>query len=162
MLNSTEDSVGSALKHARANLQRRLPSHVDPPPAPNSPLEREIVDRLTKAYESGDIDAVVALLSDDVVFTTPLAAGAYEGLAIAEPFLRSIVFREGRTYRLVATRANGQPAFGVYVHDSASGIDRAAGMLVLTLSGDRIRALTRFDNTAMPLFGLPRRLPDDG
>jgi RNA polymerase sigma-70 factor (ECF subfamily) len=162
MLEASEESVGSALKHARANLRRRLPSPTDPPPAPNSAVEREVVERLTRAYETGDVDAVVALLTDDVVFTTPLASGAYEGRAVAGPFLRSVVFRDGRTYRLVATRANRQPAFGVYVRDPVTGVAHANGMLVLTLAGSRISAMTRFDNGVLPLFGLPRTLPDHG
>jgi RNA polymerase sigma-70 factor (ECF subfamily) len=162
MLDASEDSVASALKHARANLHGRLPSPADPPPAPNSKAERDIVDRLTRAYEIGDIDAVIAMLTDDIVFTAPLASGTYQGLDIAEPFLRSSVFRDGRTYRLVATRANGQPAFGLYVHDPVTGLAHANGILVLTLAGTRIRAMTRFDNSVVPIFGLPRTLPDHG
>jgi RNA polymerase sigma-70 factor (ECF subfamily) len=100
------------------------------------------------------------MLTDDVVFTAPLAAGAYEGRAVAGPFLRGGVFRDSRTYRLVPTRANGQPAFGMYVRDPLTGVAHAQGMLVLTLAGERIRALTRFDNSALPIFGLPRTLPD--
>jgi RNA polymerase sigma-70 factor (ECF subfamily) len=160
MLDSTEDGVASALKHARANLERRLPLH-EAPPAPDSPAEREIIDHLTKAYESGDVEAVVSLLSDDVVFTTPLAEGSYEGIAVARLFLSGGVFRDGRTYRIVATRANGQPAFAMYVRDPITGTDRANGMLVITLAGNRIRALTRFDNSALAFFGLPRTLPGD-
>jgi RNA polymerase sigma-70 factor (TIGR02960 family) len=162
MLDASEESVSSALRHARANLQARLPAPADPPPAPNSPVERDVVERLTRAYETGDVDAVVAMVTDDVVFTTPLAAGAYQGRAVAGPFLRSGVFRDGRTYRLVATRANGQPAFGVYVRDPLTGVAHANGMLVLTLAGSRIRAITRFDNSVLPQFGLPRTLPDHG
>ena len=162
MLEASEESVSSALRHARANLHARLPAPADPPPAPNWPVERDVVERLTRAYETGDVDAVVALVTDDVVFTAPLVAGAYEGRAVAGPFLRSGVFRDGLTYRLIATRANGQPAFGVYVHDPVTGVAHANGMLVLTLAGSRIRAMTRFDNSVLPLFGLPRTLPDHG
>ena len=162
ILDTGEDSVSSALRHARANLHARLPAPADPPPAPHSPVERDVVERLTRAYETGDVDAVVALVTDDVVFTAPLVAGAYEGRAVAGPFLRSGVFRDGLTYRLIATRANGQPAFGVYVHDPVTGVAHANGMLVLTLAGSRIRAMTRFDNSVLPLFGLPRTLPDHG
>jgi RNA polymerase sigma-70 factor (ECF subfamily) len=162
MLDSSEDSVSSALRHARANLHRRLQSAADPPPAPNSAAEREVVERLTRAYETGDVDAVVAMLTDDVVFTTPLAAGAYEGRAVAGPFLRSGVFRGGRSYRLIATRANGQPAFGLYLRDPVTDVAHASGMLVLTLAGARISAMTRFDNSVLPLFGLPRTLPGHG
>jgi len=141
-------------------LHRRLPSAADPPPVPNSASEREVVDRLTRAYETGDVGAVVAILTDDVVFTAPLAAGAYKGRAVAGPFLRSALFRDGRTYRLIATRANGQPAFGLYLRDPVTDVAHANGMLVLTLAGSRISAMTRFDNSALPLFGLPRTLPE--
>jgi len=160
MLESSAESVSSALRHARASVHKRLPSRADPPPAANSAIERELVDRLTRAYEIGDVDAVVAMLTDDVVVTTPLAPGNYEGREIAGRVLRSVVFGEGRTYRLIATRANGQPAFGVYVRDRVTDVARANGMLVLTLAGSEISAMTRFDNSVLPLFGLPRTLPD--
>jgi RNA polymerase sigma-70 factor (TIGR02960 family) len=162
MLEASEDSVASALKHARANLHKRLPSPPDRPPVPGSATEQQVVERLTRAYESGDVDAVVTLLTDDVVFTTPLAPGAYEGRAVAGPLLRSGVFRDGRTYRLIATRANGQPAFGMYVRDRVTGVAHASGLLVLTLVGSQIRAMTLFDTSVLPLFGLPRTLPDHG
>jgi len=162
MLEWSEDSVSSALRHARANLQRRLPSPADPPPEPGSPIEREVVERLTRAYESGDVDAVVALLTDDAVVAAPLAPVAYDGRPAAGRFLRSGVFRDGRTCRLIATRANGQPAFGLYVGDPVTGLAHAHGMLVVTLAGSRIRAMTGFDNSVLPLFGLPRTLPGHG
>jgi hypothetical protein len=129
---------------------------------PGSAIEREVVDRLTRAYETGDVDAVIALLTDDVAVTAPLAPVTYEGPPAAGRFLRSGVFREGRTYRLIATRANGQPAFGLYVRDPVTGVAHAYGMLVLTLAGSRITAMTGFDNSVLPLFGLPRTLPDHG
>jgi hypothetical protein len=65
----------------------------------------------------------------------------------------------GRRYELVPTRANGQVAFGAYLRAPSGGIRHGAGLLVLTLSGDRICALTRFDNNALAWFGLPRSLP---
>jgi RNA polymerase sigma-70 factor (ECF subfamily) len=60
---------------------------------------------------------------------------------------------------LVPTRANGQQAFGAYLRNPAGGIRHGAGLLVLTLSGEKICALTRFDNDVLPRFGLPRSLP---
>jgi hypothetical protein len=69
-------------------------------------------------------------------------------------------FRSGRSARLVPTRANAQPAFGVYVRDPQAPILHAAGLLVLTLAGDRICAMTRFDTSMLAYFGLPRTLPD--
>jgi len=158
MLNTSEESVSSALKHARANLQTRLPPPGDPPPAPNSQAERAIVEHLATAYEAGDVTSLVALLTEDVVITAPLAGGEYVGPATAERLFEAI-FAQGRSYRLIHTRANGQPAFGVYVRDPATGVFHANGMLVVTLARDRIRAMTRFDNSVIARFGLPRRLP---
>ena len=158
MLGTSEESISSALRHARANLNSRLPPPADPPPAPNSPAEQAIIERLTTAYEAGDVACLVSLLTDDAVITAPLAAGAYVGPAAAARVFGAI-FAQDRSYRLVPTRANGQPAFGVYVADPATGVFHANGMLVLTLAGDRIRAMTRFDNSVIAKFGLPRRLP---
>jgi hypothetical protein len=62
--------------------------------------------------------------------------------------------------RLIATRANGQPGFGLYVRDPHAPVLHAIGLLVLTLAGDRICAMTRFDASVLAYFGLPRTLPD--
>jgi len=157
MLDASQESLSSALKHARANLQSRLPSPADAPPAPNSQAERAIIQRLVTAYEAGDVAALVALLTEDVVVTAPLAAGQYVGPVAAKLALAAI-FAQDRSYRLIDSRANGQPAFGVYVRDPATGVFHANGMMVVTLAGDRIRAMTRFDNSVIAKFGLPRRL----
>jgi RNA polymerase sigma-70 factor (ECF subfamily) len=62
-------------------------------------------------------------------------------------------------HTLVPTRANGQPAFGLYLAEPGTPIRHARGVLVLTLRGDRIAAITRFvDNAVLPAFGLPRSL----
>src|SRR5262249_17142217 len=147
MLEVTEESVTSALRHARANLRRRLPPPAEPAPAPGSQAEQAIVEQLTTAYETGDVNALVSLLSDDVTIASPLADGQYVGTAVARRLFETVVFPPGRTYRLIPTRANGQPAFGVYVRDPATGVFHVNGMLVLTLAGDRVRVMTRFDNT---------------
>jgi RNA polymerase sigma-70 factor (ECF subfamily) len=68
------------------------------------------------------------------------------------------LFGAGRRFDLVPTRANGQPAFGAYLRAPA-GIRHATGLWVLTLAGDRICGMTRFDNLVLPWFGLPRTLP---
>jgi hypothetical protein len=68
------------------------------------------------------------------------------------------IFRSGRRFDLVPTRANGQPAFGTYLR-APTGIRHGVGLYVLTLAGNRICAMTRFDNSVLPWFGLPRWLP---
>jgi RNA polymerase sigma-70 factor (TIGR02960 family) len=158
MLDTSEESVSSAIRHARANLHSRLPPPGDPPPAPDSRAERAIIENLVTAYETGDVPTLVALLTEDVVITTPLAGGAYVGPTAAARAFEAIFARDW-SYRLIPTRANGQPAFGVYVRDPATGVFHANGMLAVTLADDRIRAMTRFDNSVIARFGLPRRLP---
>ena len=68
--------------------------------------------------------------------------------------------REDRAYRLIPARANGQPAFALYVRDPQARVAHANGLLVATLAGPQICVLTRFDNSVLPGFGLPRTLPD--
>ena len=68
------------------------------------------------------------------------------------------IFGAGRRFDLVRTRANGQPAFGLYLR-APTGIRHGTGLMVLTLAGDRISAMTRFDKSVLPWFGLPRSLP---
>ena len=81
----------------------------------------------------------------------------YEVRDVVARFCASI-FGSGRRFDLVPTRANGQPAFGAYLHPVA-GDSYGTGLFVLTLAGDRICAMTRFDNSVLPWFGLPRSLP---
>jgi RNA polymerase sigma-70 factor (ECF subfamily) len=161
MLGSTVESVNSALKRARAGLRRRRPpADREPPPAPDSPAEQAIVARFVRAYESADLDALVALLTDDVFFSMPPIPLEYEGRdAVARLF--AAIFGSGRRVDLVPTRANGQPAFGAYLR-GPTGIRHGSGLFVLTLAGDRIRAFTRFDSSVLPWFGLPRSLPSRG
>ena len=159
MLDSTVESVNSALKRARASLQRRRPPAADrePAPASDSPAEEAIVARFVRAYESADLDALVALLTDDVFISMPPMPLEYEGRDVVARLFASI-FGSGRRVDLVPTRANGQPAFGAYLR-APTGIRHGTGLFVLTLTGDRICAMTRFDNSVLPWFGLPRSLP---
>jgi RNA polymerase sigma-70 factor (ECF subfamily) len=160
MLDSTVGSVTSALKRARASLQRRLPSASDAEPAPasDSPTERALVAKFVRAYESGDVDALVALLTEDARLSMPPIALEWQGRDVVGRFYAA-VFGRGPTYDLVPTRANGQQAFGAYLRTPSGGIRHGAGLLVLTLTGDRISDLTRFDSSALPPFGLPSSLP---
>jgi RNA polymerase sigma-70 factor (ECF subfamily) len=161
MLDSTVDSANSALKRARASLQRRLQptDEHEPAPARDSPTEDAIVAKFVSAYESADLGALVALLTDDVFMSMPPMPLEYEGRDVVARFCASL-FGSGRRFELVPTRANGQPAFGAYLRAS-TGIRHGTGLLVLTVSGDRICAMTRFENSVLPWFGLPRSLPTE-
>jgi RNA polymerase sigma-70 factor (ECF subfamily) len=159
MLDSTAESVNSALKRARASLQRRLPPTADrePPPVAGSPAEDALVARFASAWESADLDSLVALLTDDSFISMPPMPFGYEGRDVVTRFCASL-FDAGRRFDLVPTRANGQPAFGAYLRAPA-GVRHGTGLYVLTLTGERICAMTRFDNSVLPWFGLPRSLP---
>jgi RNA polymerase sigma-70 factor (TIGR02960 family) len=159
MLDSTVEAVKSALKRARATLRHRWSSTEagDPPPATGSPSEAAIVAKFVTAWQSADVDALTSLLTDDVFISMPPMPFEYQGRDIVVRFCASI-FGAGRRFDLVQTRANGQPAFGAYLRTN-SGIRHGTGLYVLTLRGERISAMTRFDNTVLRSFGLPRRLP---
>ena len=96
-------------------------------------------------------------MTDDVFVSMPPMPFEYEGRSAAARFCESI-FRSGRRFDLVPTRANRQPAFGAYLR-APDGIRHGTGLYVLGLSGDRVCAMTRFDNNVLPWFGLPRSLP---
>jgi len=105
------------------------------------------------------VPGVVSLLTDDAWVRMPPLPLEYQGRELATQFFAAGFRRSGR-FRLVATRANGQPAFGLYIRDPHAGIAHANGLLVLTLAGDRISVITRFEPSVLPRFGLPRTLPD--
>ena len=150
-----------SLKRARATLQRRVPlaQHTEPPPPPGSPVEQALVEQFTRAFEAKDVKGIVALLTDDVWLTMPPVPLEWQGRPLADQFLTATAMQHRRR-RLLATRANGQPAFGIYVRDPRSAVLRAVGMMVLTLAGERICAMTRFDTSLLSHFRLPRTLPD--
>jgi hypothetical protein len=149
--------VTSALKRARATLERhqRSSGRRAPAPPPGSAAEQQLADRLTRAFETADVDGIVALLTEDVWVTRPPLPLEYQGRDLAGQFLRATAFRPGWTARLIPSRANGQPAFGFCARDPQTGRFYTVGLLVLTLSGTQIAVVTRFDPVTLPRFGLP-------
>jgi RNA polymerase sigma-70 factor (ECF subfamily) len=161
MRDTSEAAVNSLLRRARTALETRLPAAGrERGPLPNSQREREVVGRFANAIEDGDIDAVVALLSDDAWVTMPPYPYEYQGGAAIGRFLRDRAAYRGGPLRIVPTRANGQPAFGCYFPCPHTEIARPYGLLVLTLTGTKIAEITFFaDSSVFPHFGLPRTLP---
>jgi RNA polymerase sigma-70 factor (TIGR02960 family) len=160
MLATSQTSVNSLLRRARAAFESRLPAAGrERAPLPDSTLERDIIGRFAETVENGDIDGMVALLTDDAWVTMPPLPHAYQGHSAIGAFLRGSAERRGAPIRLVPTRANGQPAFGCYLPVSETDVARAYALFVLTLAGDRISAITWFaDSSVLPRFGLPRTL----
>jgi RNA polymerase sigma-70 factor (ECF subfamily) len=151
MLDVTPQSVKSALQRARATLDDRAPEH-ERAPLPDSPAERELVALFSDAVQAGDTPRIVALLTDEARLTMPPLPLEYSGHAAIAEFLDHRAEVRGAPLELRPTRANGQPAFGCYLHS------RAWGMLALTLSGGRIAEITFFsDPSLVGRFGLPRQ-----
>jgi RNA polymerase sigma-70 factor (TIGR02960 family) len=159
MLDASVDSVNSALKRARAGLEQR-PSNAVREPPPVSAGEAALVARFVSAYEAADLDALVALLTDDVFISMPPMPFEYAGRDDVARFCARL-FRSGRRFELVPTRANAQPAFGAYLQ-SGGGIRQGVGLIVLALAGERICAMTRFESQLLTRFGLPPALPIAG
>ena len=157
ILETSTASVNSALVRAREGFRpERAPHEV---PLPRSPHEARVVQRFVDAFQRGDHDLVVALLTDDARLAMPPEPIQCNGPHAIADYQRARGFW-GPTLGLVPTRANGQPAFGYYLPDPTAPILRANGLIVLTLAGDRISTLTRFGDTAtLARLGLPRTLP---
>jgi len=159
MLDASEASVNSLLRRARAAFETRLPATgQERAPLPNSKRERDIVGRFADAIQTGNTDAVVALLTHDAWLTMPPEPYEYQGPTAIGAFLRDRALRRGSPL-LVPTRANAQPAFGVYFPTPQTDIARPYAMLVLTLESNQISAITWFgDSSVFPHFGVPRIL----
>jgi RNA polymerase sigma-70 factor (ECF subfamily) len=152
MLDVTSQSVKGALQRARATLDERMPE-LERAPLPDSPAERELIARFSDAVEAGDTARVVALLTDEARLTMPPLPLEYVGHEPIAAFLDDRAKVRGAPLQLRPTRANGQPAFGCYLHA------RAWGVLVLTLSREEVAELTFFsDPSLLGRFGLPRQI----
>jgi RNA polymerase sigma-70 factor (TIGR02960 family) len=160
MLDTGEASVKGALQRARAALRTQPPAADRELARPDSADERRLVGRFAEATENGDIDAMVALLTDTARLTMPPLPLEYQGHAPITAFLRYRAELRGVQLRLVATRANTQPAFAAYRPDAGAEVARPWGLFVLTLEGGAIAAITWFTDTDLfRHFGLPSALP---
>ena len=158
MLDTSEASVNSLLRRARAAFESRLSAAGrERAPLPDSKPERDVVGRFAETVENGDVDGMVALLTDDAWLTMPPLPHAYQGRDAIGAFLRGAEERRGAPLRVVPTRANGQPAFGCYLPvPEAGAAARAISLFVVTLEGDQIAAITWFaDSSLFAQFGLP-------
>ena len=157
MLDSTLESVNSSLKRARSGLQQRLPPTDRETPRVARESEEEIVARFVRAYEAADLPALVELFTDDVFMSMPPVPLEYEGRDLVGQFC-GMLFAAGRRFSLVPTRANAQPAFGLYVR-APDGTRTASGLIAVAFTADRICSLIRFEASVFPWFGLPASLP---
>jgi RNA polymerase sigma-70 factor (TIGR02960 family) len=157
LLGLTEDAVTNALKRARATMDATRSSD-PPPPPPGSPEERALLDRFVAAFTELDVDALVALMTDDVWVRMPPLPFEYHGTEAVHRFFTAIGAHRQGIARMVPVRANGQPAWGEYFRDPVTGGLYLTGVEVVALAGDRICEITRFESGLASHFGLPRTL----
>jgi hypothetical protein len=163
MLELTEATVNSALQRARGAVHARLPAGAERTARATSAAEHRLVDDFTEAFERGEVERVVALLTDDAVVSMPPQPHEYQGRTAVRQFLEHIGFaaraRAGRRSRLIPTQANRQPALANYLGAADERL-RFSGLLVLTLRDDGISALTRFGLPDLyKPFALPAAIP---
>jgi RNA polymerase sigma-70 factor (TIGR02960 family) len=161
MLETTQTSVNSALVRARSAVDQRSPHERDRAPLPHSREEQELVARFADAFERGDVEPIVALLTEDAWLTMPPEPGEYQGHPAIRHFLaNAFTGNWDHPHRLIATRANTQPAFVHYAKDPHAEVGRALSLFVLTLDGSHISHITRFPVAGpLPHFGFPRTIP---
>jgi RNA polymerase sigma-70 factor (ECF subfamily) len=160
MLKTSQTAVKGTLQRGRAALENSRNTHDRRTPRPRSAEERELARRFADAYVAADIDGVLTLLTDDAWLSMPPAPHQYHGLDAIRSFLEaSFAFRGERGVYLIPSRANNQSSFASYLSDQRNPIARPAGLFVLTLAEDHIRAFTRFHyDDLYPVLGFPASL----
>lgn len=158
MLDTSETAVKGVLQRARATLEQHRPTgHRNRRQSRESLQERDLVRRFAAAFTSGDVDGVVALLTDDAWLAMPPAPHEYHGTKAIRAFLDASTGWRGRYVAwALPTRANAQPAFAWYLAEAGGEVGYPAGLVVLTLVDDGVSAVTHFlDVDVFDHFGLP-------
>ncbi|MBP2186158.1 sigma-70 family RNA polymerase sigma factor [Amycolatopsis magusensis] len=161
LMDISTPAVNSILQRARAQLEKVAPTE-NAVTEPSAAEQRELLDRFVTAFEAKDIPAIIKLFTEDAVWEMPPFAGWYLGVErIARHLSTRCPCRPGHT-RLVATWANGQPAFGTYLREHDGERFRAFNLQVLTLGQDGITHVANFvDASLFAVFELPETLPAD-
>ena len=160
-LDATPASVYSALQRAHKAIDERLPEQTQQATLRllGDDRLRDVVEGYVDAWERDDVDAVVAMLTDDATMAMPPMPGWYGGREAVAAFLRSRPMAGNRRWRLVPAGANGQLAFGHYMWDAERGSFLPHGINVLTLRGERIREITAvLTKEAFAHFDLPAEI----
>jgi RNA polymerase sigma-70 factor (TIGR02960 family) len=157
LLGLTEDTVTGALKRARATMDTAQ-SPGPPPPPRGGAEERALLARFVTAFTDDDVDALVALMTDDAWVRMPPLPFEYRGTEAVHRFFTATAAHRRGIAHMVPTRANGQPAWGEYRRDPITGVLHLTGVEVVALAGDRICEIIRFETTTAQHFGLPRTL----
>lgn len=152
-------AVNSALQRAR----RAMRQHNAGPAAATTRSGAQIealLDRYVTLWEQNDIPAFVALLREDAWFTMPPFPAWFQGRAAIAMWLATTIFIPGRRFRLLPTRANGSPAFGLYRRQADQEVYQLFGLLVLDVEHEQIASVVGFlDVSSLSYFALPLALP---
>ncbi len=160
MLVTTVAAVNSAMQRARrvvagltpSDSQQRILAEL------GDAGQREVARRYAEAWESGDVETIVAMLTEDARYSMPPLTVWYEGHEQLRGFLAEVT--AGRRWRFLPASANGQLAFGTYLWDDSAAAYLPAGLDLLVLRGRRVAEVVSFLDARLPVFDLPDRLPE--
>jgi RNA polymerase sigma-70 factor, ECF subfamily len=162
LLETSLPSVNSALQRARLNMARSQAAHAFYHPAnPDDPRTTSLLARYVQAWETADTDGLMALLRDDAILSMPPYPAWFSGKTAIRKFIAGYLFAgpEPLRFHLVATRANGSPAFAVYQQEG--GQLRPSALQVLSLHEGQIVRMDDFlvsDDRLFSRLHLPLRL----
>ena len=152
-------AVNSALQRARRALQERNVIPETPAALPTLQLQ-SLLNRYVTFWEQADIPGFVALLREDAWFTMPPTPAWFQGRAAITTLLSTRIFTPSRQWHLLPTRANGSPAFGLYLREADAEVYQLFGLVVLGVEGEQIASLVTFlDLSSLSPFALPPTLP---
>ncbi len=154
LLETSVAAVNSALQRARSVLSSLHPTQQATLQELGEAAQRDLVRRYMAAWESGDVDAIVAMLADDAKYSMPPLLQWFSGRAGIRRFLLDGPLRE--KWRFLPVRANGQLAFGTYLWD----VDRyvPGGLDVIVVRGSEIVEVVSFLEADFSAFGLPEEI----
>ncbi|ANZ39226.1 RNA polymerase subunit sigma-70 [Lentzea guizhouensis] len=148
-LDMTVAAVNSALQRAHAQLTDLSEDQVTEPQD-----AKELLDRWVRAFVAKDIPAIVAMFSEDVVWEMPPYPQWYHGPDMVAWHLANQCPAVPGKARMIATEANGQPAYGLYL-EGEDGVYRPFNLQVLEAADRITRVSSFFDLSLFPRFGLP-------
>jgi RNA polymerase sigma-70 factor (ECF subfamily) len=159
-LDTTSAAVNSALQRAHAQMKERglTEDSVEPSLTPG---QQQLLERYVEAFWRKDVDTIVELLTAEAVWEMPPFTGWYVGAANIGDLIGTQCPGGTHDMPMLATSANGQPAFGLYMRTQDGTGFEPFHLQVLDLDGDRVRHVGAFFDVDFTAFGLPARLPAD-
>ena len=163
LLGDSVNSVNSALQRARAGMREHLPAERQEWTGADTDAEnREVVRRFTEASVAADIDAIAAMMRDDVRYSMPPWEGLVVGRDAVVADWTANGYPEMTGLRAVTTAVNRQPAIAYYLWREQEDAYVALTLDVLRISGGMVAEVTIFGADRFGSLGLPERLVDDG